>query len=319
MKSQHWSSVSGGKDSTATTTLGVEWREKTGHPFYGVFADTGNEHPATYDYVRYLEEKTGIPIRWVKADFSADMERKRAFIARKWPLDGIPQERVDRAVKLLHPTGNPFLDLCMMKGRFPSRRAQFCTEKLKRDPILEQVILPIIDDGEAVWSWQGIRRDEANSPDHPRSKLTINEHVGGNYWIHRPIYRWTVQDVFAQHARHGIEPNPLYRQGMNRVGCMPCINCAKEELREIAKRFPEEIERIAEWEAIASEASKRGHTTFFSYDKTPGEHQRHKDLPMPGIKVVVEWSKTARGGRQYDLMVAADTESGCTSAYGLCE
>jgi hypothetical protein len=35
-----------------------------------------------------------------------------------------------RALAVLHPTGNPFLDLCLWKGRFPSRKAQFCTEEL---------------------------------------------------------------------------------------------------------------------------------------------------------------------------------------------
>jgi Lon protease-like protein len=34
---------------------------------------------------------------------------------------------------------------------------------------------------------------------------------------------------------------------MGRVGCMPCINCRKDELREIALRFPETIERIERW------------------------------------------------------------------------
>ncbi len=41
-----------------------------------------------------------------------------------------------RALAVLHPTGNPFLDLCLWKGRMPSRKAQFCTEQLKRDPMV---------------------------------------------------------------------------------------------------------------------------------------------------------------------------------------
>ena len=61
-------------------------------------------------------------------------------------LEGIPKMRkVDRgrvrwtnkakrrALAVLHPSGNPFLDLCLWKGRFPSRKAQFCTEHLKRN------------------------------------------------------------------------------------------------------------------------------------------------------------------------------------------
>ncbi len=34
---------------------------------------------------------------------------------------------------------------------------------------------------------------------------------------------------------------------------------------------------------------------------------------------VVEWSKTTRGGRQYDLLADAEPAAACSSAYGLCE
>ncbi len=37
------------------------------------------------------------------------------------------------------------------------------------------------------------------------------------------------------------------------------------------------------------------------------------------IRSVIEWSKTSRGGRQYDLVAAMSNPSGCSSAYGLCE
>ena len=107
----HVVSVSGGKDSTATYLLALERRERSGRQFTAVFADTGNEHEWTYDFVRELAHKTGGPEPvWVKADFAADMERKRAFIARKWPLDGVPQAMVDRA-GVIAASGNPFLDL----------------------------------------------------------------------------------------------------------------------------------------------------------------------------------------------------------------
>lgn len=42
-------SVSGGKDSTALLLLALERRTDN---MQAVFADTGNEHEITYDYVR---------------------------------------------------------------------------------------------------------------------------------------------------------------------------------------------------------------------------------------------------------------------------
>jgi hypothetical protein len=58
----------------------------------------------------------------------------------------VAQEIIDRAKSLLVPTGEPFLDLCMLKGRFPSRKAQFCTERLKLEPI-NAITHPLLESG----------------------------------------------------------------------------------------------------------------------------------------------------------------------------
>ena len=49
-------SYSDGKDSTAMLLLAIE--QQAEH-LQAVFADTGNEHPSTYEYVRYVEQSTG--------------------------------------------------------------------------------------------------------------------------------------------------------------------------------------------------------------------------------------------------------------------
>jgi len=125
------------------------------------------------------------------------------------------------------------------------------------------------------------------------------------------------------HDKHGVKPNPLYKQGMSRVGCMPCIHCRKLELGAIADRFPDEIERVAEWEKLVAQASKHGEASFFSPDKTPqGRDIIRKTegvVPMPKIHDVVEWSRTSRGGRSVDSTVEEGVELTCSSEYGLCE
>ena len=85
-------------------------------------------------------------------------------------------------------------------------------------------------------------------------------------------------------------------------------------LEQIAKRFPEELERIAEWERIVSEASKRGCATFFA-----AKGETDVSLERHGIAQKVEWAKTSRGGRQYDLIQVAEEPMQCQSVYGLCE
>ena len=120
---------------------------------------------------------------------------------------------------------------------------------------------------------------------------------------------------------------------MGRVGCFPCINAGKAELRQIAARYPEAVERLMEWESIVAEASKHGVATFFASDVTPqgaaiGRELRAKGgasaeeiaaQPWPRANEVFEWAKTTRGGQQYDLLGYAEDGLSCSSQYGLCE
>ncbi len=304
-------SFSGGKDSTAMYLLALG----RGKDFLPVFADTGHEHQLTYDFIRELPRLTGGPkIRWVKADFTGAIARKRKFIAKNWPGDGVPEDRIARALALLHPSGIPFLDLCLLKGRFPSTMARFCSQELKHFPVYLQVIAPFLEAGHRVMSWQGVRAEESPR----RAALPVREKTEEGLSTIRPILKWSWEDVFAIHRKHGIEPNPLYRLGCSRVGCMPCIHARKDEIRNIAHRFPDEIDRVSEWERLVTETCKRGLSSFFSHDKVPGDHQGRAGIPMPDIREVVEWSRTARGGKQFGFASMMEPAQ-CSSLYGLCE
>lgn len=310
-------SVSGGKDSTATLLLAIESGAENMFP---VFADTGNEHELTYEYLHYLEQKLGIAIKRVKADFSADIDHKREKTLAKWAADGVDESLIEKARQVLVPTGVPFLDLCMWKGRFPSSQARFCTDELKVLPITEQVVFPLLKEFEVIESWQGIRWDESDARRGyvEREGIEPDPH---RVFAFRPILSWSAEDVFAFHKKHGIEANPLYKLGMGRVGCMPCINARKNELREIAQRFPEVIRRLIEWEALVSAASKRGSGTFFLATNDPTvEKDEEIGFETHGIERMVEWAMTGRGGRQVDWIVSdAIEQPACSSIYGLCD
>ncbi|PYE86919.1 phosphoadenosine phosphosulfate reductase family protein [Phyllobacterium leguminum] len=328
-------SVSGGKDSTATYLKALE----RGLPFRAVFADTGNEHEWTYDFVRSLAARTGGPeVIWVKADFTARLAKKREYIASHWAREGISASTIETALSLLHPTGNPFLDLCLWKTRFPSAKARFCTDELKIVPIFEQVQRPLLAAGASMVSWQGVRADESLArADLPRfqridpvpySMPADARHKGANWkaFVYRPLISWSARDVFAFHKRHGLPWNPLYDHGMSRVGCLPCVMCKKGELRSIAQRFPDHIDKIEQWEAVVSQVSKRGNSTFFNVcdDPVTSEGWDKPDydwsLSRVGIRAHVEWSKTSRGGRQYDAFLDAAENFGTScSEWGACE
>jgi 3'-phosphoadenosine 5'-phosphosulfate sulfotransferase (PAPS reductase)/FAD synthetase len=341
-------SMSGGKDSTATACLALERAEKTGRTPTFVFADTGNEHELTLAHIDYLEGALGHEIVRVKADFAARLEQRRVTLPIEWRkekrrtfhvahcpktadcgcpvkiMPAVPEDLIERAVELMTPTGIPFLDLCILKGRFPSRRAQFCTEELKVEPI-NRLVHPMLEAGTNVVSWLGERAEESDVRAKKKALQAVRWLSGARLVLYRPIHRWTAAQVFEIARRRGLRPNPLYLQGMGRVGCMPCINCGKDELASIAQRFPEHIEKIRAWESLLADASRRGVSTFFSASMLPGLPGDEDNPVRASIDNAIAWARTDRGGRQFSLLQhmaaeeAARDGAMCESAYGLCE
>jgi 3'-phosphoadenosine 5'-phosphosulfate sulfotransferase (PAPS reductase)/FAD synthetase len=213
----------------------------------------------------------------------------------------------------------------MLKGRFPSRTTQFCTERLKLEPI-NAVTHPILDSGTSIVSWIGERAEESpKRAAKPMLERLRWKEAGSSLILYRPVHKWTAADVFALAKYHGIKPNPLYLMGMGRVGCLPCINAGKNEISQITTRFPEIIARLREWEMIVSLVSRRGASTFFHSFDNMTLLSTEEIFAASCIDATVEWAKTTRGGQQFDLMQALAAtiyeEDGamCESAYGLCE
>ncbi len=303
-------SISGGKDSTATALLALEHQPPEDLRF--LFCDTGHEHELTYAYLGYLENKLDIHIEKLTASFDKQMQTKKKYILDNWADEGVPQEWVDSAADLLdNPTGIPFLDLCILKSIFPSRRMRFCTTYLKIYP-LEKYQHALVDEGAWVWAWNGVRRDESAA----RANLSMFEDMGNDVLKYRPILNWTAEEAFALAKRHGLMPNRLYQMGMSRVGCMPCIYARKSEIAEISRRFPEVADKIEHWEHLVSAASKHGYATFFQTRSRKGGQTSEEMYQSANIRQTIAWAKTARGGQQFNLELEDDS---CSSVYGLCE
>jgi 3'-phosphoadenosine 5'-phosphosulfate sulfotransferase (PAPS reductase)/FAD synthetase len=292
----------------------------------------------------------------VRADFSAEIARKRRYVETVWRDEGVPEATIERALASLVPTGIPMLDLCLWKGRFPSRKAQFCTEFLKSRAVFDAVVGPALLEARVV-QWLGVRRDESRNRATAPFTQRVRHADRHDMLLFRPLIHWTAENVFALARAHGLEPNPLYRQGMGRVGCFPCINAGKDELAAIGRRHPWAIDRLCDYEAAVMAASKRGIASFFAADKTPegaalakrlksraiaDTRAAHPGLPpddrgferarkrrlselctgadWPRADAVFAWATTGRGGRQFDLLARHDDDGlSCSSQYGLCE
>lgn len=137
-----------------------------------------------------------------------------------------------------------FYSLAKKKQRFPSIKARFCTEMLKivpkmrwmQDNGLEDAILAM-----------GIRREESMARTK-RKEWERSKRIYGEQLIWNPLIEWGADEVFAIHKKYKVEPNPMYKMGFRRVGCFPCVNSGRLELKLLAKYYPWRIEEIARWE-----------------------------------------------------------------------
>lgn len=224
--------ISGGKDSTALLLWAIH---KSGIPRETIrvtFCDTGNEDPITYQHLDLLRDRVIEPA-------------------------GI----VEGLETLIPPL--QFFPLALKKKRFPSRKAQFCTIELKIEPT-KRWLRERWDEGHETIILNGKRCGESNARKKSMKDKPIrgfSDYWGCEEWM--PIADWKLEDVFAIHREFGIPLNPLYDLGAHRVGCWPCINCGKHEIRLVSKQRPEKIEQIAEWEKKVASVRAGGDATFF--------------------------------------------------------
>lgn len=240
-------------------------------------------------------------------------------------------EKVHRIVTL--KPERDFYELAKHKQRFPSPRARFCTTELKMKPSRDHV-WKIRDAGNKVTLLTGVRAAESRERASLPEREIADWYYGLPVW--RPLLKWTIDDVWAIHKRHGIEPNPLYGMGMTRVGCFPCIMSKKSAIAAIASLWPEQIVRLAEREEKTLPAPR--FAGFFGRKKVPTRyHSRDWSNPADGSSGtcptaydVARWAldgaeidkaRAVQEGRQLKMEfdTSADDAPVCSSTYGACE
>ena len=144
-----------------------------------------------------------------------------------------------------------------------------------------------------------------------------HEQIAEGFYFHRPLADLSTADVFSGLDYYGVKRNPLYDMGFTRVGCMPCINASKGEIRLMAKVFPDMIKKVRQWEQIVSASCKRGISSFFhTRTKGLGQYEAYQEA---NIDSTVLWSTTSRGGKQFGLFEPELSSEACLLAEGMCE
>lgn len=309
---------SGGIDSQATAL----WCRRNFPPEDVILTNAdagGNESPITTAFIE-MYSATVHPVVMVKSQVQ-DM------FGRHIPeIDGVRPSPTDPLT---------FELLAKIKGRFPSTKARFCTSHLKLFPVrrwfyengARGLNTPMLGRGkkkrppydgppnvpgilsDGYERFVGVRRDESDA----RANVEDSEYDDlFRCQLHRPIASWTKEQAFQYVQDAGEAWNPLYQMGFGRVGCFPCINSGKEDIRRFAAHYPDQVEKIRVWEASVGR-------TFFPPMMPPCE--KGGDRRYGNIDEIIEWANTSHGGKQRIVdFVILDAEAGlCSNKYGFCE
>jgi 3'-phosphoadenosine 5'-phosphosulfate sulfotransferase (PAPS reductase)/FAD synthetase len=241
-----------------------------------------------------------------------EIEHDRVFCDTGWEHPATYEYLRGELARVIGPVAEirgpaAMVELIRAKGTFPSKTRRYCTELLKAEP-MKRHLASLMDSGVDVVSAVGVRADESASRAAMPEWEWVTEY-DCEMW--RPILAWTLDDVIAIHRRHGLTPNPLYLKGLHRVGCWPCVNTTKADLRILAQDAP----RVAELAALEAELTQRAGAprgwfqAFTGWNPTTGKRDGR---PWP-IAKAIEWS---RSWGQEELL--DDPTPGCMR-WGLCE
>jgi len=237
-------SVSGGKDSTACLIIALNENKK--EDVVPVFAETGWEHPLTYQYLEYLESRLGVKIIRVKSERYKNV-----------------------------------LDVIEKKKIFPSSFRRICTDVLKIKPQIE-FVYQLLNEGFEVEQWFGIRTDESDSRakryGHISSDDIFNIHdLFPNYpkkvkglKVRFPVIDRNSNDIYRIITDAGLEINPLYHKGFDRVGCFPCVIAG---LKDYKKVWNDEVgkQNILKLVELEEKLNKKGYAVRLKPDKSGRE------------------------------------------------
>jgi 3'-phosphoadenosine 5'-phosphosulfate sulfotransferase (PAPS reductase)/FAD synthetase len=214
------------------------------------------------------------------------LEKKVGKIQRLKAEIPIREEDRSQVKKIEDMLGFPsaMVRLIYKNRMFPSGARKWCTPLLKIEPLKE--FFTNLDQ-DAV-NLVGIRREES-----PRRASYTEWEYSDTFecYTHRPLINWTEKQVIDIHTRNQVEPNNLYLKGFSRVGCYPCIYTRKKEINLLTENRIEVI-RLLEADI--------GNTYF----------------KQGNIDYMLEWSKTSRGGRQYQLF---NLNPPSCEKWGLCD
>lgn len=237
---------------SSTMALMAAHGEITPMPACAIFADTGDEPAAVYEWLSWLETQLPFPVRRVSA--------------------GVLSEAAAR-LRTSKKSGNTYLSpgIPAFFERNGERGigARQCTRTFKID-VINREIRKMRTKGQKVICWVGISRDEASRMKPARAPYVEN------IWplVDRKITR---ADCLTWMAAKGYPTPP-------RSACVYCPFHSDEEWLRLKTQAPEEFERAVRFEKTY-QASAKAATAL---DGTPWLHDSRKPLESVDFAALVQ-------------------------------
>lgn len=293
-------SFSGGKDSQACLIQACE--NFGASNVEAVFCDTGWEHHLTYQHVYQVCQSLHVKLTILKSKVGG------------------------------------FENLCKNFAWFPDTQHRMCTVQLKVHPMIDYILQQDTD----LLVIQGIRAAESSA----RSKMPCSAPYFAEYFsntdnkkklyrktdvtewcaahkatVERPMIGMSAQQVIDYILSHNQQPNPLYRRGMSRVGCYPCIYARLSEIKAMRHDSSYILKVVHLEESVNLIRRQRNEnavrSSLFAKGKIPEKFCKTYGNGIPAFNDVIEY--VSRDDAQLDLFESNEANS-CMSIYhGLCE
>lgn len=319
---------SGGKDSLAATL----WLLNNGYKtFETIFCDTGWESKITYQHIDDVVKQIGLNIHVLKSkkyDGLIDLSRRKTrFPSTTRRFCTSELKNIPMIDYILDDVQDDIIVIQGIRAGESESRSKMSSQcnyfKYYLEPIETNSTRLIKYNKQLQHAKTDKNRDKiliaiskvedqlAKGKENPkyhtyRRKEVLKYCEKYSTDVLRPVFDWSAQQVINYILDNGLEPNPLYKMNLSRVGCFPCINCNLMDLHQIAMRFPERIDEI-------ERAEKEIGSTFFPYSRISDKFCKN-----PGIRDIVRYVKAKYDSGEIFEELTTDYTS-CMSLYGLCE
>lgn len=195
-----------------------------------VFANTGLEHPKTYDFVQACSDQWGVEVHWV--EYAGKKSWKRVNF-----------ETASR-------NGEPFEILIYERQYLPNPITRFCTVEMKIRT-MDRYGKDGLGFAEGHLGIIGLRKDEPHRVHRLKANNRRNEAFCPMYWAGHDLESvesfWATQDFRLEIPR-------------NLGNCVGCFLKGRAKIEWIARDFPEQLEwwARAEEKLIGNEKTKSG-------------------------------------------------------------